>query len=249
MTSWFDDPSLSNSEPAWSASTDGSESYPVLPICITIDTSGSMGEVMGVLNACLPDLKDAMRQDLTAGEMARIAIVTFNTTAYEALPMSDLDMVSMPVLQAQGVTNYAAAFKATRDVFERAIPQLGKGVRYYAPIAFLLTDGEPSDSESAWMPELQHLKNQGKYRANVVCFGFGDANQDVLRRIGLTFMARDADPVTSVKAVFRELIGSIKTTSGSVREAVETGGSGRLEFTANIRDDFIPFLPLDLSSP
>ena len=44
MSNWFDYPSAPNgsgsSSTPWPASGDGSEAYPVLPICITIDTSG-----------------------------------------------------------------------------------------------------------------------------------------------------------------------------------------------------------------
>ena len=115
MSNWFDYPSAPNgsgsSSTPWPASGDGSEAYPVLPICITIDTSGSMAAsgALDAVNACLLRLRTFLRDEPTAGEMARIGIVTFNTTAREVLPLSDIDQVTMPTLSAEGTTNYAAA--------------------------------------------------------------------------------------------------------------------------------------------
>jgi uncharacterized protein YegL len=253
VSNWFDYPTapsgIDSAPSPWPETGDGSEAYPVLPICITIDTSGSMAATgaLNAVNACLPRLRTFLRNEPTAGEMARIGLVTFNTSAREVLPLCDVDQVSMPTLTAEGTTNYAAAFRETRAFFERHIPRLGRGVRYYAPIVFFITDGEPSDCREAWMVEAQALKTAGKYRSNVVCFGMGDANPEALREIGITFISKSQDPVESTERVFRELLGSIKTTSASVRDAVESGGSGRLQFGSDIATAFTPYLPLDLN--
>jgi hypothetical protein len=106
VSNWFDYPStptaLSAPSP-WPETGDGSEAYPVLPICITIDTSGSMAAsgALEAMNACLPKLRTFLRNEPTAGEMARIGLVTFNTSAREVLPLCDVDQVAMPTLTAE----------------------------------------------------------------------------------------------------------------------------------------------------
>jgi uncharacterized protein YegL len=246
MSSWFSDPDAGSN---WLEDVDGSESYPIVPVCIAIDTSGSMAQngALVAVNQCLPELASFLRDEPVAAEMARIGIITFDSTAREALGLSDLAEVAMPTLSAQGATSFSCAFREVKRFFESYIPRLGRGAQYYAPIVFLITDGQPTDAESVWRPTLDELKRKGKYRCNVVCFGFGDADAEILRTIGMTFIARDQDPVAATRAVFRELMGSIKTTSASVRDAVESGGSGRLEFSPDVTSLFVPYIPLDLN--
>jgi uncharacterized protein YegL len=245
-SSWFSDPDATSN---WLASVDGGESYPIVPICLAIDTSTSMAQngALQAVNQCLPELAAFLREEPVAAEMARIGIVTFDTTAREALGMGDLEDVAMPVLSASGATSFAAAFREVKRFFERHLPSLGSGVPYYAPIVFLITDGMPTDPEQEWRAAADALKAPGKYRCNIVCFGFGDADAETLRKVGMTFIAREQDPVAATKSVFRELMGSIKTTSASVRDAVESGGSGRLEFSPDVGQVFIPYIPLDLN--
>ena len=246
MSSWFSDPDAASN---WLEHVDGSESYPIVPVCIAIDTSGSMA-LNGALNAvnqCLPELATFLRDEPVAAEMARIGVVTFDNSAREILGLSDLADVVMPRVSAQGATSFSSAFREVKRFFETYIPRLGKGAQYYAPILFLITDGQPSDAETLWRPALEELCRHGKYRCNVVCFGFGEADAEILRTIGMTFIARDQDPVAATRAVFRELMGSIKTTSASVRDAVESGGSGRLEFSPDVMQQFVPYIPLDLN--
>ena len=246
MSSWFSDPDATSN---WLEQVDGSESSPIVPVCLAIDTSGSMSQngAMSAVNQCLPELANFLRDEPVAAEMARIGVIAFDSNAREMLGLSDLAEVVMPTLSAQGATSYSSAFREIKRFFETYIPRLGKGAQYYAPIVFLITDGQPSDAESAWRPELEALRRQGKYRCNVVCFGFGDADASILRTIGMTFIAREQDPVAATRAVFSELMGSIKTTSASVRDAVESGGSGRLEFSPDVTQQFIPYIPLDLN--
>jgi uncharacterized protein YegL len=245
-SSWFSDPDASSN---WLETVDGNESYPIVPICIAIDTSASMAQNGALLavNQCLPELATFLRDEPVAAEMARIGLITFDSTAREALPLSDLAEVSMPTVSAQGATSFAAAFREIKRFFETYIPQLGKGAQYYAPIVFLITDGLPTDPDEQWRPALDELRAAGKYRCNIVCFGFGDAKAEILQTIGMTFIAREQDPVDATRSVFRELMGSIKTTSASVRDAVESGGSGRLEFSPEVTQLFVPYIPLDLN--
>jgi uncharacterized protein YegL len=222
-----------------------SEQALILPICLTIDTSYSMVQngALQAVESALPELKQMLEDDPIASELARVGIVTFSDLANEVLPLTDLAEVSIPGLEAGNGTSYSAGLYETRAFLDRGIKGLGTNVQYYTPIVFFLTDGEPLDSREEWMVEAQALRSDGKYRANVVCFGFADAKPDVLSQIGTTFIAKTVDPVKAVREIFKQLLGSIKTTSASVRE----GAPGGLLIDPSIKNEFA-YIPMAVNA-
>lgn len=218
----------------------------ILPICITIDVSASMAEngSIDALNACLPDLKQMMLDQPLVAELARVGIVIFNDEADVLVPLTDLSEVDIPPLEAVGATSYRAALSETRDFLEHSIRGLGPNTPYYTPIVFFLTDGMPLDNESDWLPEIQGLRT-GKYRANVVCFGFDQANPEILRKVGRTFLFRETNPVLAVREIFTTIIGSIKTTSESIKSA---SGPMGIVFPEDIRENADLFMEMDVQT-
>jgi uncharacterized protein YegL len=203
------------------------EGYPILPICVTIDVSGSMMEsgAIRAVNDCLPDLKRMVEEDPMVGEMARLGVVTFENTAKTVLPIADISMCQMPHLSAGGGTSYTAGLRETKSFFEYAIPTFGKGVRFYKPVVFFISDGLPLDGEASWMAAARDLASS-KYAPHIVCFGMADADMSTLSKIANTFAfkAKDGDPIAATREVFRQVIGSIKVTSASAGQAAASGG-------------------------
>lgn len=74
------------------------ESFPVLPIFLLVDVSYSMlqDDAIGAMNRAMPGLKEAIERDPTAGEMARISVITFSDIARTVLPF---DMESRSALR------------------------------------------------------------------------------------------------------------------------------------------------------
>lgn len=196
----------------------------ILPVCITIDVSMSMSAngAIEALNACLPDLKSMMQDEPLVAELARVGIVTFNDSADQLVPMTDLSDVEMPAVEATGGTSYTAALKATRNFLEQSVRGFGSNAQYYKPIVFFLTDGQPLDPEASWRPEADALRS-GKYGANVVCFGFNQASAEVLSKVGRTFIFKETNPVAAVQEIFMTLIGSISRTSQSISSTSKPG--------------------------
>jgi uncharacterized protein YegL len=219
-------------------------SPPILPVCITIDVSQSMQNSGSIdaLNAALPDLKQMMIDEPLVAEMTRVGIVIFNEEADTAVPLTDLTDIDMPELAAIGGTLYQSALSKTREFLAESINSFGAGVQFYTPIVFFLTDGLPLDDESEWLSEVEALKS-GKYRANVVCFGFADADAKVLTKIGRTFLWRDSDPINAVRSIFASMIGSIKTTSMSAQAGKPLG----IQFPDSIRDEADLFMEIGLN--
>ena len=251
MSDWFDEPGAEGAGDAHDAFAQ-EESYPVLPICLTIDVSGSMTSsgAIGAVNACLPDLRAMVLADPTIGEMARLSLVTFESAARTVVPSADIRDITFPVLTASGGTSYAAALRETRAAVERAVRELGRGVRIFRPVVFFISDGEPNDPEPAWLAELAQLQEM-KYRPNVVAFGMADAKLPVIAKLAsrmpngvpLAFLAKDADPVVATREVFKQIVGSVKVTSASARTAAAGGGEMVFGMDQSVTDQFSFVMP------
>jgi uncharacterized protein YegL len=217
------------------------ESYPVFPVFLLIDVSYSMeGEPIDAVNRSLPELKDAIESDPTVGEIARVGVITFSDDARLALPLCDLMHADLPVLRPENGTNFAEAFRTARIEIETGLRDLGKGTKFYRPVVFFLSDGEnvaPDD----WTWPLRELTDRSwKFSPEIVTFGFGNARPETLGKIATrhAFMARNGNPADQVREIISTLIGSIKSTSGSL----QSGQGGLI-----VEPDPNKFTPLPVS--
>jgi uncharacterized protein YegL len=197
---------------------------------------------ISALNDSLPELKQMVIDEPLVAEVARIGIVIFNHEADQLIPLTDLTDVEFQPLEAVGGTSYRAALAETRAFLEQSIRRFGPGVRYYTPIVFFMTDGQPLDPEEAWLPEAVALRS-GKFKANVVCFGFADADPKVLSKIGRTFLWRNTNPVMAAREIFKALIGSIKTTSQSVKSSQ----GPMIQLPESVKEDAELYMEMDLN--
>jgi uncharacterized protein YegL len=123
-----------------------------LPVYILVDTSGSMrGEPVQALNVGLKAMEQALRRDPFALDSVHLSLITFDIEAREVFPLTPLDQVRMPEIQvpASGATFLGAALdllvkRVDRDVVRGSETQRGD----WRPMAFVMTDGSPSDSQA-----------------------------------------------------------------------------------------------------
>lgn len=193
------------------------ERPPVFPVCLVVDVSGSMyGPPIEAVNQVLPELQRTILDDPSTGEVARLTLVAFESTAHIALPLSDLHETRIPFLQAGGATNFHDAFTQARLALENGIRGLGKGTRFYRPVVFFLSDGGNTGAD--WRPAWEQLVSpDSKYGAQVVSFGMGAADRQTISAVSTryAFFAGDADPATAVRDILATVVGSIKTTTSS----------------------------------
>ncbi|MFI5916458.1 VWA domain-containing protein [Dactylosporangium sp. NPDC051541] len=155
-----------------------------LPTYLVLDTSGSMELHADVLNETLGQLYDTLVTSPKVSEFAYLSIVTFNERAFVVLPMTDIDQVpGLPVVSCAGGTHYGEAFRAIRERIDVDIPALrAAGKEVLRPVVFLLTDGEPMDPD--WHESfLDLVDRQWQRYPNVITYGFGAANADVLSKV------------------------------------------------------------------
>ena len=148
---------------------------PRVPICLCLDTSGSMGAVEG---ECTPTgetiFKDgktwnivtggtsriselqkgvelfyeSIREDEIAVYSAEIAIVTFDSKAKCVMDFANIERQNeMPRLIAEGDTAMGEGVNLALDLLEKRKQEYSdKGVDYYQPWLVIMTDGVPNGS-------------------------------------------------------------------------------------------------------
>ncbi len=188
----------------------------LLPFYLVADVSVSMsGKPIEALNEALPEVHDAIASDLVVADKTRFSIISFSDTAQVDLPMSDLsDITRMPVFTTRGGTSYAQAFTLIRKQIETDVAQLkADGFRVFRPALFFFSDGAPTDREAEWKAAVGSVLDKGwSARPNIISFGLGDADAQVIGAIGTvkTYMThKDGDSAKAIKEFARKLTQSM----------------------------------------
>jgi uncharacterized protein YegL len=155
-----------------------------MTLFFVIDTSGSMdGSKIGAVNTSIEEVIPAIKEvsNDNADAQIKIAVLEFSsgTRWITANGPVDCDQFQWNYLDAAGVTDFGAACKALNDKLStKAFMQEATGS--FAPVIFLLSDGEPTDE---WQSALQILWQNNWFKAAVkVAIAIGDdANKDVLK--------------------------------------------------------------------
>lgn len=180
-----------------------------LPVYLVVDTSGSLTGDIDAINQGLADLFSSLLLEPRVAGTVRIALIQFSSEAREVVPLTDIHNVdTMPNLQAQGSTDYGAAFSLVRQLISRDVAELqAAGVRVFRPVMFFITDGSPVDL--SWQTTLRELQSpEFRERPTIIAIGFGTADPSILREVGSgkgsAFMISDTISI-------RDAVGSISS--------------------------------------
>ena len=112
----------------------------ILLVYFVADESGSMGRNIAELNEGLASLHDALQRESFAAARVRLSVIGFSETAFTYLEPADLrSLERMPVLEAQTLTSYAAAFDQLAYRIGVDIPGLkAQGYTVHRPAVFFL---------------------------------------------------------------------------------------------------------------
>jgi len=191
-----------------------------LPVYLVLDTSGSMtGDPIEAVRQGVKLLMSELMGDPMAMETAFISIITFNSTAQQVVPLTELASFQEPRLDAGGSTSLGDALNLLLKSTDRELVNQTEDTKGdYKPLVFLMTDGMPTDS---WEKAADKVM---KKRWNVIACAAGTgADDSVLKRITETVVRlNDCQPGT-LKAFFQWVSQSIRTTSQAVAQV--TGDS------------------------
>ena len=189
-----------------------------LPVYLLLDCSGSMfGEPIEAVKNGVQVLVSTLRQDPYALETAYLSIITFDSSARQASPLTELAAFQQPTLQASGCTALGEALTlvsqcADNEVVKTTPEKKGD----WKPLVFIMTDGEPTDDLNKGIAEF----NKRKWGMVVACAAGSGANTDTLKKITECVVSLDTADSATIKAFFKWVSASV--SSGSMK-AEETG--------------------------
>ena len=152
-----------------------------LPVYLLLDCSGSMyGEPIEAVKNGVQVLVSTLRQDPYALETAYLSIITFDSSAQQVSPLTELAAFQQPNIQASGCTALGEALallsqKADQEVTKTTPEQKGD----WKPLVFIMTDGEPTDDLNKGLAEFK----KRKWGMVVACAAGSGANTDTLKKI------------------------------------------------------------------
>jgi uncharacterized protein YegL len=197
-----------------------------LPVYLLLDTSGSMsGEPIQQVNNGVQMLVSALRQDPQALETAFLSVITFDTSAKEAVPLTDLPSFQAPTVTATGTTALGEALSLVADCAKRDVKTASATQKAdWRPMVFIMTDGSPTDD---FQKGLARFKKE-KWGAVVAC-GVDSADVSLLQQIaGEAVVTLSTADAKALEAFFKWVTASISTSSKSVQTGKEVEGLNQL---------------------
>lgn len=187
-----------------------------LPVYLLLDTSGSMyGEPIEAVKNGVQMLISTLRSDPYALETAYLSIITFNSTAQQITPLTELAAIQQPSIDAGGCTALGEALELLAKKVDSEITKTTAEVKGdWRPLVFLMTDGEPTDSLTKGLAEFK----KRKFGMVVACAAGQGANTNTLKQITENVVQLDTADSATIKAFFKWVSASISTSSKSVEE-------------------------------
>ena len=188
-----------------------------LPVYLLLDTSGSMyGEPIEAVKNGVQTLISTLRSDPYALETAYISIITFNSSAQQVTPLTELAAFQQPNIDASGCTALGGALELLSQKIDTEITKTTAEVKGdWRPLVFIMTDGEPTDSMTKGLDEFK----KHKCGMVVACAAAGQgANTNTLKQITENVVQLDTADSATIKAFFKWVSASISTSSKSVEE-------------------------------
>ena len=191
-----------------------------LPVYLVLDCSGSMtGAPIEAVRQGMKTLLNELKSDPQALETVFLSVITFDSTARQVVPLTELMLVKEPDFEATGTTALGAALKLLSDCIDREVRQTTADQKGdWKPLIFLMTDGEPTDR---WEDAADAIK--AKKPGNfIACAAGAGADDAVLKRITtIVVKLSDLQP-EALKQFFQWVSASVATTSTGVSNRGES---------------------------
>ncbi len=185
-----------------------------LPVYLLLDCSGSMaGEPIEAVKQGIKTLISELKGDPQALETAFLSIITFDSSARQITPLTELMVFKEPQIQAGGATALGGALKVLADCISnevRKTTDTQKGD--WKPLVFLMTDGAPTDNLDEGIEAIKKVSV-----GNIIACGAGaNANSNTLKKITNNVLMMNNLTAGDMAQFFAWVSSSIKASSKSI---------------------------------
>jgi uncharacterized protein YegL len=193
-----------------------------LPVYLLIDTSGSMsGEPIEAVRNGLQVLVSSLRQNPYALETAYLSVITFDTSAKQIVPLTELSLFQIPSIDANGSTSMGEALSLVSSKISTEVNKSTSDTKGdWKPLVFIMTDGEPTDNVQLGINNFK----KSKTGIVVACAAGSYANQNILKQITEIVVSLDTTDSSTIGAFFKWVSASIGISSQKVDSGKEVGG-------------------------
>lgn len=188
-----------------------------LPVYLLIDVSGSMmGEPIEAVKTGMQTLVSTLRQDPYALETAYLSVITFDSSARQIAPLTELSAFQVPDIAATGTTALGEALTLLANSIESEVGKTTAETKGdWKPLVFIMTDGVPTDD---WQRGIDRLKSV-RTGMIVACAAGHGADTSVLQKITEVVVQLDTADSSTIKAFFKWVSASVSTGSQKVDQA------------------------------
>jgi uncharacterized protein YegL len=188
-----------------------------LPVYLLLDVSGSMtGEPIEAVKNGVQIMISSLRQNPQAIETAFISIITFESSAKQIIPLTDLASFQMVDIRATGTTALGDALKLVSSCIEKEVAKTTAETKGdWKPLVFIMTDGIPTDN---WQNGLAEFRKQ-KVAFTVACAAGSGADTSILKQITENVVSLDTADGQSINKFFLWVTASIGVSSTKVEDS------------------------------
>lgn len=185
-----------------------------LPVYLLLDTSGSMnGEPIEAVKNGVQVLVSTLRQDPYALETAYLSVITFDSSAKQLVPLTELGSFQQPLIQATGTTALGEALTLLAQRIEAEVSKTTPEQKGdWKPLVFVMTDGAPTDD---WQKGVNDLKKT-KTGLIVACAAGSSVDTKILKQITEIVVQLDTADSATIKAFFKWVSASVSSGSQKV---------------------------------
>ena len=185
-----------------------------LPVYLLLDCSGSMsGEPIEAVKQGIKTLISELKGDPQALETAFLSIITFDSSARQICPLTELMVFKEPQITAGGATALGGALRVLADCVKsevRMSTATQKGD--WKPLVFLMTDGAPTDNIEDGIEAIRSVSV-----GNIIaCAAGANANANTLKKITNNVLMMNNLTAGDMAQFFAWVSSSIKASSKSI---------------------------------